>query len=384
MCTTEPAFEAISAYLPIVKNRIKTNKMLAGIGLLDFSKVMGKNSEPQNECLLKGVKHDVPCTYFFYSKHLADLNTALSGCLPQDLVDNLTKTGSYNGILDYGWMRNMVYLLGIASGADAIQFFDLDTRPLKEYQNILETHAELLTNSDIVAASGNYFGPKPVVASMFKTKKAQIEFLMSLKKSTGFDTFNPPLVGGAMAVRADFFEKCPLPLLPETTMSDDLLISYLSERFKKKTQQSNELVEHNHAFNPEPRDFENPNVYTWIQNYFKRLRRIVALMDIFSELTIKNSISTGGVCKVPTYGIDDSQLLERMNTTVNNFVTELIKIAESEGNDTLVKLIGADESVSATICDEIYQGVNKYFELLHHWPTIIAEVKKRGPSWVSP
>jgi hypothetical protein len=385
LCSSEPCTEAITAFLPLARSRPNTE-----MAVMDFSKVMGKNSELRNQLYLKAAARSGVPMHFLGSEQLTELKEVLSAKdFPEGVLSSLIKSSPQKEV-DYGWMRNIAYLMAAASGADAIQFFDLDTRPLKNYADILEVHTQLLTQRGLAAVSGMYLGPNPVTFEMFKSPKSRERFLTLISRYTGFDLLHPPVVGGALAVNRQFFEKYPFPMLPATTLSDDLFLTYLANLLEVKTQQSCQLVEHCHRFNP-----EHPCGLSaqWIEGYFPRLLRITALMQILADPTVEQSLVQAINGRAVSYLRGDEQRKKVVVQKEKDFVSDLTFVVKNDQlekygcNDAesydLIAIVNRLEGEVNRVYEEIDRGVADYLFLLQNWPKVVQCVRSQlSSNWV--
>lgn len=365
-CSTEPCKDALNAYLPLVQKNPES-----GLAVMDFSKTMGKDSEEANRETLRKIKEKGIPTFFFGQDHIDDLTKRLEGQTPQTLTSLMRAKR-----LDYGWMRDKGYLLALAARAKVVQFFDLDTVPLEKYWNILDVHSLILQEEKMAAVSGAYYGPRQITTSMFTTPEGQIGFLRLLKEMTTFDILNPPTVGGALAINLSFARKIPFPMLPEVTMSDDMLISFLADLIGWQTQQSGELVDHQHGGKL---DMKTRQGQEWTIRYFKRMMSITALMHILTRNKMKSILRDRieGIMAVPT---DTPFSIAKLES----FLEKLFKLAEIEGNTFLTKIITSlkEENMPAIISDVIVNETVSYLEMISSWPKIVKAVEAFGPKWV--
>lgn len=373
-CSTLHCKKALSAYVDLVKEKPGT-----GMAIMDFSIVAGsENSEEENKKALQHIcrTQQIP-VYFFGQRHLNDVTQI--GLLPEWLVSIMLSQH-----LDYGWMRNKAYLLAMATGAKALQFFDIDTVPIVDrYPNILKIHWSLLQEPKMAATSGNYLGPRAVTTSMFRNVEAQIGFLRLLKKATTFDVLDPPVIGGALAVNLDFTTIAPFPMLRETTMSDDLLITYLARLLGWETQQSGELVDHQHGGTLDPE--KDRKALTFIPRYFTRMMRITALMAALGNDQMRNKLyyRMYGSKNDRALNVNSEQIIRDCEDSLEKFLDDLSELAATDDNQAhLIPIIESLKTQVACVCREITKGVENYMNFLPFWPTITENIRTRGPEWV--
>ena len=356
---------------------------------MDFSEARGqKSSEVDNKNALKAIRiaPGIPIC-FFGQNHLRQLASELTGKIPDDITKLMSEQR-----LDYGWMRNKAYLMALTIGAKAVQFFDIDTRPIvnsypdmQKYPNILKIHWNILLDTKVAAASGNYFGPRAVTTSMFGKAEVRAGFLRLLKRTTTFDVLDPPVVGGAMAVNLAFAELAPFPLLRETAMSDDLLITYLASLLGWETQQSGELIEHNHGGPLDPED-NRRIIKDFVPGYFARIMRITALMTMLGKEDIRSELR--GIILHPkrkvAVNVTNKENTEACEERVRELLNEISRLVAKDTNgDLLLPIVKSLEERVKDVSGEMAQGVQDYLEFVACWPTIVTLAKTHGKDWVT-
>jgi hypothetical protein len=358
-CTDHPSEKAVLNYSGLAAKQLD-----CGLALMDFSVVRGKPpSEDLNYHFLQPAKMQGIKVFFWGHKHLQNM---------VNLFPDYTGTWLSNR-LDYGVMRNKAYLLAAAAGAQSLQFFDDDTEPLD--LDILETHSRILHKGNLAAVSGNYDGPRAVTVSMFKEKTNQQAFLELMHQNTGFKIIRPGIVGGALAVDLKFAAQAPFPSLNETTMSDDMLITFLAGLLNQKTVQSHKKVYHRHA--------SDRLADSWISGYMARMLRITALMSVLRTDRVKEKLSEclkGNFRPLDPGDFDPSETLNR----INGLIQDLDNLARAESNSAMISIIGRlpVDFPPVKLLDQTAEGLRDYFKLLEGWPKMMSQAARLGQKWV--
>lgn len=357
--------ETVRAYAELIKGREDI-----GIGVVDFSKLMGKReNEEKNREALKSIEEEckIP-TYLFGSDQQKDFFQYIKQCVKTrddaQVIDDLTFKG-----LDYGAMRNKGFILAKLTGAKIIHYFDADTRPHPGHKDILDKHKKLL-NDEVVAVSGEYDGPLPVDTTMFETDGEKERFLKVVKDYTGVDPREQKIIGGVFSLTS-FYEKCALPNLRRTSLTDDAIIAKIAEICRKKTERSYCRVLHLHE-----RRFDIRKGRRQIKDYLYRFARAASVECFITDPGVRDTINDIILSRSPDakdkIKITIERRLGRLEAEaiekVQNYSEDLQDITGIELIQEVGKQIYND---ARNIADEVRDGIERYLEFLYTWPEIM-------------